>query len=96
MDYGLKIREKATVEIPTARGTRCTQVHIPAVEDRYILLAIWYIITTELCLSNMLYILSDVPLGAPLPDFIYATRLRFTSVLVEYILELPFFISKLI
>jgi hypothetical protein len=41
LDEGLRIAEKATtrdsgIEI----GTRCTQVHVPAVEDRYILLAI--------------------------------------------------------
>jgi hypothetical protein len=36
----------------------------------------------------------DVPPGAPLPGFIYATRLEFTSVLVEYKLELAFFVSK--
>jgi hypothetical protein len=38
--------------------------------------------------------LSDVPLGAPLPGFIYATGLEFTSVLVEYGLEPSFFVSK--
>jgi hypothetical protein len=38
--------------------------------------------------------LSDVPLGAPLPGFIYATRLGYTSVLVEYGLEPSFFVSK--
>jgi hypothetical protein len=44
------------------------------------------------CLSNLR---CDVlPLGAPLPGFIYAIRLEFTSVLVEYRLKLPFFISK--
>jgi hypothetical protein len=37
---------------------------------------------------------SDVSLGAPLLGFMYATRLGFTSVLVEYKLEFPFFISK--
>jgi hypothetical protein len=41
LDEGLRIRGRATtrdsgIEI----GTRCTQVHVPAVEDRYILLAI--------------------------------------------------------
>jgi hypothetical protein len=41
LDEGLRIGGKATtrdsgIEI----GTRCTQVHVPAVEDRYILLAI--------------------------------------------------------
>jgi hypothetical protein len=37
-----------------------------------------------------------MPLGAPLPGFIYATGLEFTSVLVEYVLESSFFVSKLI
>jgi hypothetical protein len=32
----------------------------------------------------------DVTLGAPLPDFIYATGQVFTSVLVEYVLEPSF------
>jgi hypothetical protein len=41
LDEGLRIGGRATtrdsgIEI----GTRCTQVHVPAVEDRYILLAI--------------------------------------------------------
>jgi hypothetical protein len=41
LDEGLRIVGKATtrdsgIEI----GTRCTQVHVPAMEDRYILLAI--------------------------------------------------------
>jgi hypothetical protein len=41
LDEGLRIEERATtrdsgIEI----GTRCTQVHVPVVEDRYILLAI--------------------------------------------------------
>jgi hypothetical protein len=41
------------------------------------------------------YEIFDVmPLGAPLPSFIYATRLRFTRVLVEYGLEPAFFVSK--
>jgi hypothetical protein len=35
-----------------------------------------------------------VPLGAPLTGFIYATKLGFTSVLVEYVLNFPLFISK--
>jgi hypothetical protein len=35
-----------------------------------------------------------MPLGAPLPGFIYATGLEFTSVLVKYVLELPFFVPK--
>jgi hypothetical protein len=38
--------------------------------------------------------LFDVPLGAPLPGFIYATGLEFTSVLVEYGLESSFFVFK--
>jgi hypothetical protein len=41
LDEGLRIEGRATtrdsgIEI----GTRCAQVHVPAVEDRYILLAI--------------------------------------------------------
>jgi hypothetical protein len=41
LDEGLRIGRRATtrdsgIEI----GTRCTQVHVPSVEDRYILLAI--------------------------------------------------------
>jgi hypothetical protein len=41
LDEGLRIGGRVTtrdsgIEI----GTRCTQVHVPAVEDRYILLAI--------------------------------------------------------
>jgi hypothetical protein len=46
LDEGLRIGGRATtrdsgIEI----GTRCTQVHVPTVEDRYILLAIYYMIT---------------------------------------------------
>jgi hypothetical protein len=37
-----------------------------------------------------------MPLGASLPDIIYATMLGFTSVIVEYGLEPSFFVSKLI
>jgi hypothetical protein len=41
LDEGLRIREKATTRDSGIEfGTRCTQVHVPAVEDRYILLAI--------------------------------------------------------
>jgi hypothetical protein len=47
------------------------------------------------CLSSIeCNLIFDVPLGAPLPGFIYATRLGFTSFLVEYGLEFPFFVSK--
>jgi hypothetical protein len=42
----------------------------------------------------VVYEISDVPLGAPLPGFIYATGQEFKSVLVEYVLEPSFFISK--
>jgi hypothetical protein len=35
-----------------------------------------------------------MPLGAPLPGYIYATGQEFTSFLVEYELEPSFFISK--
>jgi hypothetical protein len=46
LNEGLRIGGRATtrdsgIEI----GTRCTQVHVPAMEDRYILLAIYYMIT---------------------------------------------------
>jgi hypothetical protein len=40
-DEGLRIGGKATTrDFGIEIGTRCTQVHVPAVEDRYILLAI--------------------------------------------------------
>jgi hypothetical protein len=42
----------------------------------------------------VLSLISDMPLGAPLPDFIYVTGQEFTSVLVEYELEPSFFASK--
>jgi hypothetical protein len=44
-------------------------------------------------MSNLSMLLV-VPLGVPLSGFIYATRLGFTSVLVEYVLEPSFFVSK--
>jgi hypothetical protein len=41
LDEGFRIRGRATTrESGIEIGTRCTQVHVPAVEDRYILLAI--------------------------------------------------------
>jgi hypothetical protein len=41
LDEGLRIGEKTiTRDSGSEIGTRCTQVHVPAVEDRYILLAI--------------------------------------------------------
>jgi hypothetical protein len=41
LDEGLKIGGKATTRVSGSEiGTRCTQVHVPTVEDRYILLAI--------------------------------------------------------
>jgi hypothetical protein len=41
LDEGLRIEGKAsTRDSGIEIGTRCTQVHVPAVEDRYILLAI--------------------------------------------------------
>jgi hypothetical protein len=105
---GLWIGGKAAMEFLERHGTRRTHVHFPAVEDRYVLLAtsIWSQWCLQgaaiggVCMSNLLYLLSniaclwDIFLGAPLPGFIYATRLGFTSVLVEYILEFPFFVSK--
>jgi hypothetical protein len=72
LDEGLRIRGRATtrdsgIEI----GTRCTQVHVPALEDRYILLAIYYMITmmftwcrhrrsivSSLCLIYLVYSIS--------------------------------------
>jgi hypothetical protein len=39
LDEGLRIGGKATTrDYRIEIGTRCTQVHVPAVEDRYILL----------------------------------------------------------
>jgi hypothetical protein len=41
LDEGLRIRRRATTgDFGIEIGTRCTQVHVPIVEDRYILLAI--------------------------------------------------------
>jgi hypothetical protein len=41
LDEGLRIGGKAiTRDFGIDIGTRCTQVYVPAVEDRYILLAI--------------------------------------------------------
>jgi hypothetical protein len=41
LDEGLRIGGRAmTRDSGIEIGTRCTQVHVPAVEDRYILLAI--------------------------------------------------------
>jgi hypothetical protein len=41
LDKGLRIGGRAmTRDSGIEIGTRCTQVHVPAVEDRYILLAI--------------------------------------------------------
>jgi hypothetical protein len=41
LDEGLRIGGRATTrDSENEIGTRCTQVHVPAVEDRYILLAI--------------------------------------------------------
>jgi hypothetical protein len=41
LDKGLMIGGKATTRDSRIEiGTRCTQIHVPAVEDRYILLAI--------------------------------------------------------
>jgi hypothetical protein len=41
LDEGLWIGGKATTrDFGSEIGTRCTQVHVPAVEDRYVLLAI--------------------------------------------------------
>jgi hypothetical protein len=45
------------------------------------------------CVSNLDDDLSFSP-RAPLPRFICATRLRFTRILVDYILESSFFDSK--
>jgi hypothetical protein len=50
-----------------------------------VLCVIWYSMSMRYCV---------MPLGAPLSGFIYATGLRFTSVLVEYWLEPSFFVSK--
>jgi hypothetical protein len=41
LDEGIWIERKATTrDFGSEIGTRCTQVHVSAVEDRYILLAI--------------------------------------------------------
>jgi hypothetical protein len=41
LDEGLRIGGRATTRDSEIEiGTRCTQVHVPTVEDRYILLAI--------------------------------------------------------
>jgi hypothetical protein len=62
LDEGLWIGRKATTRDSGSKiGTRRTQVHIPAVEDRYVLLAILYIITMVFtgsrckrsCVSNL-------------------------------------------
>ena len=43
MDMDLGFQGKTMMEIPGARvGTQRTQVHVPTVEDRYVLLAIHY------------------------------------------------------
>jgi hypothetical protein len=44
-------------------------------------------------MRSVIYDDDDVP-RVPMPGFIYATKLKFASVLVEYILELPFFVPK--
>jgi hypothetical protein len=44
---------------------------------------------------DIYWVIWVVPLGAPLPGFIYATGQEFTRVLVEYGLEPSFFYSKL-
>jgi hypothetical protein len=51
---------------------------------------IYLVCSSSRCLCHKL----SSPLGAPLSGFIYATRLGFTSVLVEYGLEPSFFVSK--
>jgi hypothetical protein len=74
MDLGF--REKTMMEIPGERiGTWRTQVHIPTVEDHYILLAIEYIIIIVLqgaaggggivYRSNIFHLCSHILRGAP-------------------------------